>query len=152
MRARDELVAKIRRLPEPIVRQVNDYVDFLLTKRGGQVMRRSQTLGGTSFEYEGNLIEGITAYAGKSRTKVVITPHTIEKVRSAIRGNRDWIPMGANRTNPSSNSLGEMLQREGQNPQQLVYLTPLLKEDGFCETYRENKQGRPFLVKHTGNV
>ncbi len=49
MTARDELIAKIRRLPGPMVQQVNDYVDFLLTKRGGQGMRRSQTLTGKSF-------------------------------------------------------------------------------------------------------
>ena len=152
MTARDELIAKIRRLPEPIVQQVNDYVDFLLTKRGGQGMTRSQTLKGESFEYEGNLTEGIKAYVGESRTKIVITPDTIEKVSSAIRDNRDGILMGANRTSPSPNSLGTMLQRERQNPQQLSYLIPLLKEDGFCDAFRENEPGRPFLVKFTENV
>ena len=152
MTARDELIAKIRRLPEPIVQQVNDYVDFLLTKRGGQGMRRLQTLTGKPFEYEGKLIEGITAYAGKSRTRIVITADTIEKVRSAIGDNRDGILMGANRTSPSPNSLGTMLQRERQNPQQLSYLIPLLKEDEFCDAFQEKKKGRPFLVKFTENV
>jgi len=152
MTARDELIAKMRRLPEPIVQQVNDYVDFLLTKRGAQGMRRSQTLTGKSFEYEGNLMEGITAYVGKGRTRMVITPGTIERVRSAIQENPDGILMGANRTDPSPNSLGAMLQRERIGPQQLCCLIPLLKDVGFCDAFPENKRGRPFLVKYTGNV
>ncbi len=152
MTARDELIAKIRRLPEPVVQQVNDYVDFLLTKRGGQGMRRLQTLTGKPFKYEGNFIEGITAYVGEHGSRMVIKSGTIERARLAIQENPDGILMGPNRTDPPPNSLGAMLQREGITPQQLCYLIPLLKEDKFCDAFREKKKGRPFLVKFTENA
>ena len=29
----DDIIAKIRQLPEPLVQEVNDFTDFLLTKR-----------------------------------------------------------------------------------------------------------------------
>jgi hypothetical protein len=31
----DETISKIRQLPEPLVQEVNDFVDFLLIKRNG---------------------------------------------------------------------------------------------------------------------
>jgi len=52
--------------------------------------------------------------------------------------------MGAFRDNPLQNSPGAVLKREGQTPQQLSYLVPILIESGFCEY---SKKGKAFMVK-----
>lgn len=56
--------------------------------------------------------------------------------------------MGASRTDPTRNSLGEILQlRYKINPNWLSYVIPLLKEDGFCDIVQD---GRAFTVIYKG--
>ena len=51
--------------------------------------------------------------------------------------------MGASRDNPPKDSLGAVLKNEGQTPQQLSYLIPILIDDGFCYA---DKKGKAFMV------
>ncbi len=53
--------------------------------------------------------------------------------------------MGASRDNPPENSLGAILKREGQTPQQLSYLIPILIDQGFCSF---SKEGKAFIVNY----
>src|SRR5574341_686688 len=84
-----------------------------------------------SFRYKGDLNEELIIYLdenGKPQDKfaLVITPYVIKRIKTAIRQGRK-ILMGANRDNPSRNSLGALLKAERQTPQQLSYLIPILK-------------------------
>ena len=40
MTIHEETIAKIRELPEPLVRELNDWIDFLFLKRDGEVWQR----------------------------------------------------------------------------------------------------------------
>ncbi len=53
------------------------------------------------------------------------------------------IALGASRDKPSLDSLGALLKSEGQSPQQLSYLIPILAQAGIC---RVRRQGRAFIV------
>jgi hypothetical protein len=98
-------------------------------------MKSSETLAKKrSFRYEGNLTEGLAIYLKK--TKLKIPPHTIDQVKLAIRKNSP-ILMGACRDKPAQSSLGALLKAEGQSPQKLCYLIPILKEAGFCDYTQE---------------
>ena len=89
-------------------------------------MNALTTLSGRPFQYtlydDGHIVV-YPARAGKPQIKsaIVITPYTAELVREAIKNTRQ-ILMGASRDNPPPDSLGAILKREGQSPQQLSYL------------------------------
>ncbi len=115
-------------------------------------MKKLLTLTGKCFEYKGTLNEELIVYPsddnGREQERVapVITPYTINLVKSVIM-QKGEIPMGASRDNPPQNSLGAVLKNEGQTPQQLSYLVPILIESGFCEY---SKKGKAFIVNYRG--
>jgi hypothetical protein len=80
--------------------------------------------------------------AHQDKFALAITPYTINLVSAAIR-RRGSILMGASRDNPPRNSLGELLKRENQTPQQLSYLSAVLESRGFCSVERE---GNAFVL------
>ena len=82
----------------------------------------------------------------QTRSAIVITPYTIELVKSAIR-KAGRIKMGASRDKPPDGSLGAVVKAEKQSPQQLSYLIPILVEDGFCRT---THQGSACVVIYRG--
>ena len=116
-------------------------------------MNKLSTLTGKSFKYKGNLNEELIIYPSddsgreQERFALVITPHTINLVKSVIIQKRE-ILMGASRDNPPKNSLGAVLKNEGQTPQQLSYLIPILIESGFC---KYSKKGKAFLIEYKEN-
>jgi hypothetical protein len=63
-------------------------------------------------------------------------------VKSRIEEKRE-ILMGASRDNPPKNSLGAMLKEDGQTPQELSYLIPILIDAGYC---RHAEKGAAFKV------
>jgi hypothetical protein len=105
-------------------------------------MNTLTTLSGRPFQYtvydDGHIVV-YPARAGKAQVKsaIVITPYTIELIRGAIKDTRQ-ILMGASRDNPPPDSLGAILKREGQSPQQLSYLVPILISRGFCGAQKPN--------------
>ena len=111
-------------------------------------MRELKTLTGKSFRFKGSLREELIVYPsdkdGQTQEKfaLAITPYTIELVKSRIKEKRE-ILMGASRDNPPKNSLGAMLKEDGQTPQQLCYLIPILLLAGYC---RHAKEGAAFKV------
>jgi hypothetical protein len=113
-------------------------------------MKALNTPSGKQFRYKGSLDQEIIVYPsdrdGNSQDKfaLVITPYTINLIKSAIRSKGE-ILMGASRDNPPEGSLGHILKQEKQTPQQLSYLIPLLKEMGFCDY---TKEGHAFVIKH----
>lgn len=115
-------------------------------------MKKLKTLTGKNFQYKGNLTEEIIIYPSDSENKpqdkfaLVITPFTINLVKSAIR-EKGKILMGASRDLPPKNSLGTLLQEEGQTPQQLSYLIPILIESDFCDYEREGKAFKIIFKK-----
>jgi hypothetical protein len=101
------------------------------------MISRLKTVFGSPFEYErhpdGEIIVYTTDRAGqiKSKAAIAIKPDTIALVKTTI-ARQGEIKVGANRTRPSAGSLGAMLKAEGQSPQLLSYLIPILAEQGFC--------------------
>ena len=75
---------------------------------------------------------------------LAITPFTVDLVKDAIR-RQSGLAMGAMRDKPKERSLGELLKEHGQTPQQLSYLVPILKSDGYCDT---EKRGGAFYVRY----
>jgi hypothetical protein len=111
-------------------------------------MRELRTLTGKSFRFKGNLHEELIIYPSdkedqpQDKFALAITPYTIELVKSRIEEKRE-ILMGASRDNPPKNSLGAMLKEDGQTPQELSYLIPILIDAGYC---RHAKEGAAFKV------
>jgi hypothetical protein len=68
-------------------------------------------------------------------------------VREVIKSNLR-ILMGASRDNPPKNSLGFLIKKEKQSPQQLSYLIPILMDEGFC-TFE--KRGKAFIIIYKEN-
>ena len=78
----------------------------------------------------------------QEKSAIIITPYTITLVVDAIKKHTE-IPMGASRDNPPQESLGALIKKEKQSPQQLSYLIPILVELGMCKFRRD---GRAFIV------
>jgi hypothetical protein len=119
-------------------------------------MEQLKTLSGTIFqlkEYpDGELIIYPPEKGGslQKRSAIVITSFTQNLVKIAIKSNGQ-ILMGASRDKPPINSLGTLLKKEKQSPQQLSYLTPIMVQKNLC-TFK--KIGKAFVVcdlKETGN-
>lgn len=114
------------------------------------IMKRLRTLTGKSFQYKScdgrELIIYPSDKKGNEQEKFAlsITPYTINLVKSAIKRKRQ-IPMGASRDKPPKDSLGALLKSEGQTPQQLSYLIPILIDEGFCDY---TKEGKAFIIKY----
>jgi hypothetical protein len=116
-------------------------------------MKWSHTVMGKPFAYQGDLSRGLVAYpttredwSELSGGEVAISPEGIALVRQEIRY-AGLIPMGACRDNPTPGSLGEKLYQRGRSPQWLSYIIPLLKEESFCDFFKE---GRRYVIRYTG--
>jgi len=113
-------------------------------------MKKLSTLTGREFQYKEHPDKELIIYPpdrhGNSQYKsaIVITPFTINLVKDAIKKAGE-VAMGASRDNPPRNSLGAIVKKEKQSPQQLSYLIPILIDEGFCD-YR--KIGKAFYVIH----
>jgi len=110
------------------------------------------TLSGKKFRYKGEISEELIVYPSDKGNKhqdkfaLVITPYTTNIVMSAIRRERE-ILMGASRDNPPPKSLGALLKKERQTPQQLSYLVPILIQRRLCDS---TKEGNSFVVRYKG--
>ena len=117
-------------------------------------MKELFTLKGSRFRYKGDLSEEIIVYPSDKNDKhqdkcaLVITPYTIKMILKAIKEMKE-IPMGASRDNPPKNSLGYLLIKDDQTPQQLSYIIPIFIHSGLC-TYR--KEGNAFIIKYKGEI
>jgi hypothetical protein len=116
-------------------------------------MRTGETLTGSKFQYRVHDTGEIIVYPSEkkgtlqAKSAIVITPFTIDLVKSAIVRSME-IAMGASRDNPPTFSLGKIIKDEKQSPQQLSYLIPILVEQALCEVVR---QGKSFIVKSISN-
>ena len=115
-------------------------------------MNTLKTLSGKEFQYK-EIPEGeIIVYPSDDNNQLqekfalVITPFTINLVKDSIK-QAQKIFMGASRDKPPKDSLGFILKKEKQTPQQLSYLIPILIEKGFCEY---DKEGKAFVVIYKG--
>jgi hypothetical protein len=112
----------------------------------------SHTVTGKPFAYEGDLSRGLVVYpTGDDWTelsggRVPISAEHIRFIRSEIR-KAQLVPMGACRDNPARGSLGHKLKQNRWSPQDLTYVIPLLRQEGFCDAF---KQGRRYVVDYTG--
>ena len=112
-------------------------------------MKQLETARGYRFQFIQYSDGHIIVYPPRNKERqqehaVAITPFTVELVKDAIRLHRR-LPMGASRDKPAKRSIGELLLKQhGQTPQQLSYLVPILKSDGYCDT---EKRGRAFYVR-----
>lgn len=115
-------------------------------------MRRSQTLTGKPFYYDGDLTHGLIVHTCdahghvKANVMIPIAPDTVGMIKHEIKLSRE-IAMGACRDNPSRGSLGFKLKQHRTSPQHLSYVIPLLVEEGFCTAYR---RGSAFFVRYAG--
>lgn len=117
------------------------------------IMKQSKTVTGKRFYYHGKISRSLTVYptdkGGTKRSggKVPIPAHAVDFIRGEIH-KAGVITMGACRDCPPSGSLGDKLRREqGKSPQFLSYVIPLLREEGFCEYFKE---GRRHMIRYTG--
>jgi len=104
-------------------------------------MKQSKTLMGISFSYDGNIESDLIVYRAT-------TIHIPQKIIAFIKNEiieRNPVLMGANRDNPTFDSIGESLLDNGYSPQNLSYVIPLLIEDDFCTASKK----RPFLITKT---
>jgi len=112
-------------------------------------MKKQHTLTGRQFQYKAHTDNELIVYPLdgegnlQEKSAIVITPFTINLVKDAIKKSGE-IAMGASRDNPPQNSLGAIIKKQRQSPQQLIYLIPILIDEGFCNYY---KIGKAFLVK-----
>jgi len=115
-------------------------------------MKKKFTLNRKQFQYKEHPDGEIIVYTSdkygnlQEKSAIVISPYTIQLIKNAIIDYK-VIKMGASRDNPPPNSLGALLKKEKQSPQQLSYLIPILIESGVCEVRRE---GRAFIVIQKG--
>ena len=114
-------------------------------------MKKLSTLTGREFQYKEHPDKELIIYPPdgegtlQNKSAIVITPFTINLVKDAIK-NTEEIAMGASRDNPPQNSLGAIIKKERQSPQQLSYLIPILIDEGFCDC---RKIGKAFYVRQT---
>ena len=113
-------------------------------------MIRLSTLTGRQFQYKEHPDQELIIYPPdregtlQERSAIAITPFTINLVKRAIKEAAE-IAMGASRDKPPRNSLGALVKREKQSPQQLSYLIPILIDSGYCES---RQIGKAFYVKY----
>jgi len=113
-------------------------------------MKKLETLSGKTFYFKSIAKEEFIIYPsdkeGNKQEKfaIAITPYIINLVKAEIKRKRQ-VHMGASRDNPPENSLGALLKREGQTPQQLSYLIPILIDEGFCFFAKE---GKAFMINY----
>lgn len=111
-------------------------------------MKTLFTLSGRKFQYkkhpDGELIVYPADQNGdlQEKSAIVITPYTIDLVKDTIKKYSE-ILMGASRDNPPKESLGALIKKEKQSPQQLSYLIPILFESGICKVRQD---GKAFIV------
>jgi len=110
-------------------------------------MRRSHTVTGKLFYYDGDLTQGLTVHTCDKQGKVkdegfYISSGTVAIIKKAITATRE-IPMGACRDNPAKDSIGNILRGEQKSPQALCYVIPLLNEEGFCTYF---KKGNAYYI------
>ncbi len=111
-------------------------------------MKKLSTSSGRPFQYKEYPDGDIIVYSSdadgnlQEKSAIAITPYTINIIRQAIQRRKE-IALGASRDKPSLDSLGALLKSEGQSPQQLSYLIPILAQAGIC---RVRRQGRAFIV------
>ena len=105
-------------------------------------MKRSKTVMGKRFEYQGSLEQGIRIHFDGSGADWVIPLEIIEVIKSEI-AKRSPVLMGASRKPLVKDSVGETLYREhGFSPQAMSYALPLLIESGYCTI----STARPYLI------
>ena len=113
-------------------------------------MKRLNTLTGHEFQYKICPDKELVIYPPddqgnlQEKSAIVITPFTQDLVKEAIKSSGK-ILMGASRDNPPRSSLGFLIKKEKQSPQQLSYLIPVLIDDGFCTFERS---GKAFVIKY----
>jgi len=113
-------------------------------------MKRTTSPSGKSFRYKRCDAQEIIVYPSddqcrdQDETAIVITSFTEELVRQAIM-QKGKILMGASRDNPPVGSLGYLLRKVNQSPQQLSYLTGILRDEGFCKI---EKEGNAYVITH----
>ena len=109
-----------------------------------------RTLTGHEFQYKENLDKELIVYPPdeqgilQDKSAIVITLFTQNLVKDAIESHGE-ILMGASRDHPPRNSLGFLIKKEKQSPQQLSYLIPILVREGFCGF---EKRGKAFVIKY----
>ena len=109
---------------------------------GGDRMKRSKTVMGKQFEYEGSLEQGISVHFADSGADWLIPVEIIEVIKHEI-AERSPVLMGAGRKPLVKDSVGETLYREhGFSPQAMTYVLPLLIESGYCTI----SPTRPYLI------
>jgi len=119
---------------------------------GEGALRRSSTVSGKPFYYEGSIGRGLTVYpTGRngvrpSGSQVPVRQQEVDFVRVEIRRAGE-IPMGACRDSPVRGSLGEKLRQRRKSPQLLSYVIPLLAQEGFCRYF---KRGRRYIIGYSG--
>lgn len=111
---------------------------------------KMKTLNKKSFQYKSCDREELIIYPSdkegnqQKEFALVITTYTINLIKSAIK-QKGKILMGASRDKPPKDSLGALLKKEGQTPQQLSYLIPILIDEGFCDY---TKKGKAFVITY----
>jgi hypothetical protein len=101
-------------------------------------MKQTKTLTGVELEYEGSINDGLVIH---KNILIKISKNIINAIKSEITS-RSPVLMGAHRDNPSKNSIGESLKKQGYSPQNLSYVIPLLIEEGFCAA----NEKKPFVI------
>jgi hypothetical protein len=116
-------------------------------------MKILKTLSGHLFQYKKYPDKELIVYPQdengnlQEKSAIVITPFTQNLVKEAIKSNLR-ILMGASRDKPPKNSLGFLIKKEKQSPQQLSYLIPILMDEGFCTFERH---GKTFIILYKKN-
>ena len=107
-------------------------------------MITASTVTGSPFQYKEHPDGEIIVYPSdghgqlQNRSALVITPHMIDLISRTIQ-QRGRVAVGASRDNPPVGSLGAIVKKEKQSPQQLSYLIPILERLGMCRIGREGK-------------
>jgi hypothetical protein len=115
-------------------------------------MPNLKTATGTPFSYKRHPDGEVIVYTAdeqghvQSKSAIAITPYTIDIVKQAI-SRQGRVKVGPSRDNPPPGSLGALLKADGQSPQQLSYLVPILADQGYCVIIRD---GRAIVVELRG--
>lgn len=106
-------------------------------------MKRSKTVMGKAFEYQGSLEQGISVHFSDSGADWQIPREIVDIIKIEI-AERSPVLMGASRKPLVKDSVGETLFREhGFSPQAMSYVLPLLIESGYCTI----SPARPYLIQ-----